>query len=140
MAAFAVDLSELPLRTRQKLDVFFRDETAAQIALAKVEQAKIAKHYRDNPPRALEGLGGQKMAITPAAWSIFRKLCGGGEGQNPDVRDSREWLLRKYPEWFRVRYLPVKTQFGWLPPSVRTGEGGLIADGRGAVRETIKYN
>lgn len=140
MAALAVDLSELPLSTRRKLDGFFRDETAAQIALAKIEQAKVAKHYRDNPPRALEGLGGQKMAIAASAWGILRKLCGGGDGRQPDVRDGQEWLLKKYPEWFRVRYLPVKTQFGWLPPAVRREAGGLIVERRGGVRERIIYN
>lgn len=106
---FTVDLSELPPDVRNRLDTFFRNETAAEIVQARLRQKSALADARNRPPTAIEGLGGQTMIMDRFAWSAMRRIYKPEPGED---RELAHWLKRKYPEWFHVRHRPTKTMVG----------------------------
>jgi hypothetical protein len=117
MAILQVDLSQLPPSARATFDRVCREQTAAEIVQAKIRQKQLAKHFRDNPPRAQEAIGGQTMVLDPFIWAALRRVTNAAPGEDEEVQN---WAARKYPEWCRVRHLPTRLQVGY-------GSSGLPA-------------
>lgn len=109
MAILKIDLSALPPSARKSCDEVFRSQTMAEIVLAKKRQAEIADHYRQNPPRAIEGLGGMNMAFDPFLWSAIRRVCNVAPGEDAE---AQAWMAKRYPI-FRVRHQATKVQVGY---------------------------
>jgi hypothetical protein len=129
-----VDLTAFPLSARQGIDALCRGQKLEALAQAKARQAAAAKWYRDHPPRAIEGMGGQTSHFDPVLWSLLRHGAKAAPGED---RDIQKWLARKHPEAFRVRHLPTKTQFGhWTTPERARGIQSIT---RGEVRWTKSY-
>jgi len=132
-----VDLTAFPLSARQKIDELCRGQKQQALAEAKERQMAAAKWYRDHPPKAIDGLGGQTSHFDPVLWSLLRNGTRAAPGED---REVQKWLARKHPEAFRVRHLPTKTQFGHGTTPVRTArQPGLSAVTRGEVRWTKSY-
>ena len=137
MAVLGVDLTRLPLSMRRSIDAFCRDEKAAALVAAKARQAQMAKWLRDNPPRAIEGLGGNTMHFDPHLWSLLRQGTKAAPGEDGEVQD---WMARKHPDAFRVRHLPTKLQVGhWSTPEFRPAIAGVEVVTRGGVRSVKSY-
>lgn len=138
MAVLGVDLTQLPLKMRQSIDSLCRDQKAAALVAAKARQARMAKWLRDNPPRAIEGLGGNTMHFDPHLWSLLREGTKAAPGEDGEVQD---WLARKHPDAFRVRYLTTKLQVGYLSRPRRRMKDvmELTAVTRGGVRSVKSY-
>jgi hypothetical protein len=115
MAILTVDLTALPLNARRTFDAVMKSETAAEIVRAKARQRRIAQWFHNNRPRAIEGLGGQIMAIDPFIWSALRRVCKAVPGEDQEVQN---WAARKYPE-LRVRHQPTRVQVGYGSTSER---------------------
>lgn len=116
MAVLEVDLSRLPLSARRAFDEVIKSDTMAEIVRAKARQLEIARWYRDHPPRAIEGLGGQTMALDPFIWCALRRVCRPAPGEDGEVQ---AWAAKKYPQ-LRVRHLPTRLQVGyWSTPEHR---------------------
>lgn len=137
MALLGVDLTQLPLSMRRSIDALCRDDKAAALVAAKARQARAAKWFRDNPPRAINGLGGQTHHFDPVLWSLARHGTNAAPGEDAEVQ---EWLARKHPEAFRVRHLPTKLQVGhWSTPEFRPVVTGIEQVSRGGVRCVKTY-
>lgn len=104
-----VDLTQLSLRDREQIDQVCRSETAAAIVRAKARQRLAMAEMRANPPQAIEGLGGQTMAIDPVVWAALRRLYRPQPGEDGEFWD---WCKRKWPEYFHVRHRPTRTMVG----------------------------
>lgn len=95
-----VDLSHLPGAVREQLHAHYarENETALQQAVARQEH--IAAHYARNPPRSLEGIGGQTMAVDPYFQKYFRLQYGDDAWEDPA---KRAFILKQNPE-LRVKH------------------------------------
>jgi hypothetical protein len=133
-----VDLTAFPLSARQEVDALCRGQKAEALAQAKQRQLEAAKWYRDHPPRAIEGLGGQTSHFDPVLWSVLRNGAQAAPGED---REIQQWMVRKHPEAFRVRHLPSKTTFGyWTTPERRSARvQNIDAVTRGQVRFSKSY-
>ena len=118
MAAITVDLTHLPLETRRGVLSKLADEEAAQLALAKVEQARIAQMYRNavGPGTTKNGIGPVSLAMSPWFVSYFRRLHGDKIMQDPQFIE----FLKRRGEWFHVPETATKIQVGYQgTPSVK---------------------
>ena len=119
---------------RRSIDAFCRNDKQAALVAAKARQAENAKFFRDHPPRAIEGLGGNTLHFDPVLWGLLRNGTNAAPGEDGEVQD---WLARKHPEAFRVRHSGTKLQVGyWSTPQWRPSVH--VVD-RGAVRWTKTY-
>lgn len=111
------DLSNLPLAQRQSVLAKLKDEDAAQLALAKIRQAKVAKLYRDavGPGTTKNGIGPVSMAIDPYFASYFRRLHGETIFQDEEFVE----YLKRRGEWFHVPEKGTRIQVGF------TGAGNV---------------
>lgn len=111
---FTADLTHLPLETRRRVVEKLGDQNAAQLALAKVRQAKIAKMYNDAvaPGTTVDGIGPVSLAIDPYFVSYFRIQYGNGIFNDPDF----EKYLKKRGEEFRIRETGTRIQSGYTGP------------------------
>jgi hypothetical protein len=105
------DLSNLPLSQRQSVLSKLRDDDAAQMALAKIRQAKVAQLYRNSvgPGSTKEGIGPISMAIDPYFASYFRRLHGESIFQD----DQFVEYLKRRGEWFHVPEAGTRIQVGY---------------------------
>lgn len=112
---FTADLSQLPLSQRQSIVKSLQREDAAQMALAKVRQAKIAQMYRDAvaPGTTKQGIGPVGLAVDPYWVSYFRRMHGDKIFQD----DQFVEFLKKRGEWFHVPETGTKIQVGYSAPS-----------------------
>lgn len=112
---FTADLTHLPLATRQRVVEKLQDKDAAQLALAKVRQAKIAKMYRDAvaPGTTVDGIGPVSLAIDPYFVSWFRVRYGNHIFQDPEF----EKYLKQRGEWFHVPEKGTRIQSGYTGPA-----------------------
>lgn len=108
---FTADLTQLPLQSRQRIKDILHSEDAAKLALAKVEQAKIAQAYRGavGPGTTKDGIGPVSMAIHPYFVSYFRRLYGDNIFQDPEFAE----YLKKHGEWFHVPETGTRIQVGY---------------------------
>lgn len=105
------DLSNLPLAQRQSVLAKLKDEDAAQLALAKIRQAKVAKFYRDavGPGTTKSGIGPLSMAIDPYFASYFRRLHGESIFQDDEFVE----YLKRRGDWFHVPEKGTRIQVGF---------------------------
>lgn len=107
------DLTQLPLETRLRVRETLHREDRVQMALAMVEQARIAQLYRNavGPGTTKDGIGPVSLAIHPYFVSYFRRLHG-----DTIFADGEfvEWL-KKRGEWFHVPETGTRIQSGWTP-------------------------
>ena len=105
------DLSNLPLSQRQSVLAKLKDEDAAQLALAKIRQAKVAQIYRDavSTGTTKNGIGPVSMAIDPYFASYFRRLHGESIFQDADFVE----YLKRRGEWFHVPEKGTRIQVGY---------------------------
>lgn len=105
------DLSQLPLSVRQSVVDRLRDENAAQLAMAKVRQAKAAQLYRDavGPGTTKNGIGPVSMIVDPYFVSLFRRQYGEQIFSDPDFVE----YLKKRGEWFHVPEAGTRIQSGY---------------------------
>jgi hypothetical protein len=111
-----VDLTELDNPTRQSIHRLVADEGSFQIMQARLRQEGIAKFYRDNQPRSIEGVGEQTMAIDPFWIGYFNAMHRRQVWADPDFR---KWLTKE-DDVFRVKSRSGKLQVGWVPSSERS--------------------
>lgn len=104
------DLSRLPLSTRQRIDETLKNERRAVHARAVARQKAAIKYYRDNRPRAVNGLGEQTLAIDEVFWRHYMKQNLLAPGEDVELRN---WLKKRRAEWCVVKSLPTKTQVGY---------------------------
>lgn len=123
---FTADLSQLPLSTRQRVIETLRNDDAAQIALAKVRQAKIAQMYRDavGPGTTKQGIGPVALAIDPYFVSYFRRMYGDSIFQDENFVQ----YLKKRGEWFHVRETGTRIQSGYTGSQKRRFHKSYAAD------------
>ena len=109
------DLTHLPLSTRQQVLQRLTDDDAAQLALAKVRQAKVAQLYRDaaGPGTTKEGIGPVSLAIDPYFASYFRRAHGEQIFADPEFIE----YLKRRGEWFHVPETGTKVQVGYTAPA-----------------------
>lgn len=117
-------MTEVPHAVRRKMHAVVTDEAGFQIAQARIRQARIAKFYQDNQPRAIEGIGGLKMAVDPFWVGYFNMMHRRNVFTDPDFS---KWLAKE-DEIFRVKSGGTRTQSGWSPKAnhrdteTRTGD------------------
>ena len=135
----SVDLSELSLSERQRIDQVCRSETAAAIVRAKARQRRIASEARANPPRAIEGLGGQTMVMDPVVMAALRRLY---KPQAGDDHEFWHWVKRKWPEYFHSRHEPIRTYFGPATHLRRPEPIGRLVVGYGSTtpQRNVRYS
>lgn len=104
------DLSRLPLSTRQRIDETLKNERRAVHARAVARQKAAIKYYRDNRPRAINGLGEQTLAIDEVFWRHYMKQNRLAPGEDEDLK---KWLKKRRADWCVVKSLPTKMQVGY---------------------------
>jgi hypothetical protein len=114
MAAFTIDLTGLPLATREAIRTQLGNEDAAKMALAATRQAKIAQMYNQavGPGTTKDGFGPLSMAVDPYWKAYFRRKHGDQCWADPEWV---EWIKRK-EEAFRVRETGTRIQVGYTAP------------------------
>lgn len=110
MAQFICDFSRLDAPTRRAVDKLLRNERLAAMHLARARQRCIARDYRDNPPKAIDGVGEQSIAIDPFWWKYYREENKLAPGEDVDLV---KWLKKRRAEWCVVKNRPVKMQVGY---------------------------
>jgi len=113
MAAFTVDISRLPQSTREMLRRTLSDENVAKLAIAKANQARLAKLYKGavGPGTTKPGIGPITHAIDPYFVSYFSRVCDAREMVWEDPEFIR-WLGRQ-DDSFSVPEAPTKLQVGY---------------------------
>ncbi len=102
------DLTDLPASLRKKIHEVCTNEFLVQAQLAKIRQQKIAKFHADNEGRAIDGIGGQEMAIDPFWVGYFQRQHHTNYFEDHDFRD---WLKRRF-DWLRVKTGGTKIMVG----------------------------
>lgn len=139
MAALTVDISQLPLATRQRMKEILHREDLAQLALAKARQARMIQAIRTSvgPGTTKQGIGPMSFAIDHYFKSYFRRKHG---DQIFGDESFMEWLKRR-GEWFHVPEAATRVQSGWksnrgAQPVRQTAK---TSRGERVVRERIVY-
>lgn len=117
MALLTHDLSALPPDVRERVVKNLQHEDQARWALARIEQAKMAKLYNENvgPGTTKDGLGPLNMVLT----QYFRNQLMHQHGQRCMADpDFRKWLRKNY-EAVRVRETGTRVQSGWRPVPIK---------------------
>lgn len=104
-----VDLTALSKSQREALMKVCTDANAMEMVQAKVRQERIARFYRDNPPRAIEGIGGITCSIDPYLMSYFRMKY---QWDAEEEGEAKEWLMKRNEE-LRVRHAGLRVQVGY---------------------------
>lgn len=120
MAAFHVDLSQLPAADRERLRALWaeRDRVHHQRAL---ERQRLAKKFYDaanRPGSTHAALGPLTMVVDPYFQSLWRRQHGDTIDQDPDFP---KWLARREEERaaFLLKPQTTKISVGWTPPADR---------------------
>lgn len=103
------NLTELPIEIRKKVAEICTNEFTVQAQMAKIRQQKIAKFHADHQGRAIEGMGGQEMAIDPWLVSYFQQQHHTSFWSDMDFR---EWLKKRF-DFVRVKTGGTKIQVGF---------------------------
>lgn len=113
MAALTVDLTRLPLHTREAIRRSLSDKNAAKLAIARANQARLAQLYRNavGPGTTKPGIGPIDTAIDPYFVSYFSRVCEAREMVWDDP-EFLEWLKKNEPA-VRVPHAPTKIQVGY---------------------------
>lgn len=113
MAAITVDLSRMPLRTREILRQTLSDRNAAKLAIAQANQARLAQLYRSaaGPGVSKPRFGPIDMAIDPYLAEYFSRTCADRELVWNDP-EFIEWI-KKNDERMAVPHSPTKIQVGY---------------------------
>lgn len=104
-----VDLSQLPKSTRTRLHELHQSARAVKMAEARIRQAKIAAYYRNHRPRAIEGIGGEEIALDPYWWQYYLNEHRIAPGEDKELAT---WLKRRRAEWCKVRHAGTRLQVG----------------------------
>ena len=106
-----VDLSNLDLATRRRVDEIFRGDHQLQVLRAIERQQRAAAINYLHKKRAPDGIGPQTFAIDPVFDAIWRRFYGREYSADPDLM---KFLIRRNPE-IRVFSGGSKIQVGYLP-------------------------
>jgi hypothetical protein len=106
-----IDLSNLDLATRRKVDEIFRRDFDLKILQALRRQTAVAARNYLRPPRALDGFGPKTFEVDAFFDSIWRHYYGNRYSADEDLV---KFLTRRNPE-IRVRSAPSRIQVGYLP-------------------------
>jgi len=112
MAALTVDLTRLPQSTREAIRRSLGDKNVAKLAIAKANQMRLAKLYRQGVgPGQGPTIGPLDTVIDPYLQSYFSRTCDAREM----VWDDPEfiaWLKKNEPD-MAVPHQTTKTQVGY---------------------------
>jgi len=102
----SVDLTALPMQTRQRIKEVLTDENARELVMARIRQEKVKRLYDDFTPKPKEGIGPVSMVVDPY-WRNYFEMAHG----RPmfDDADFVEWLKKKEP-MFAVHERGTKIQ------------------------------
>ena len=128
------DLSKLSPAMREAIVKNLQHEDAAQLAIERTEQAKLAKFYRDHiqPGVFREGMGPMHSVVHVGLQQRLAAQYGHEVAwQDPEFRD---WLL-KHEEAFRVPIVRSKISSGWTPEAGHAWRG--TSDGKNAAPRLI---
>ena len=123
-----MDLSQLPRSSRQRIHEVQQNARAVSMAQARLRQAEIAKHYRNHRPRAIEGIGGETLALDPFWWAYYLQEHNIAPGED---RELAQWLLKRRAEWCKVRHSGTRLQVGhastpaWEPKITHVTRNGV---------------
>lgn len=112
MAKLTVDLTRLPLATREAIRSSLGDKNKAKLAIAKANQLRLAKLYREGVgPGQSPKIGPLDSVIDPYFLSYFSRTCDAKEM----VWDDPEFIawLKKQDPAFAVPHTTTKTQVGF---------------------------
>lgn len=108
-----VDLSNLPLGVRQKMDEIFRTDWDLQVVKAAQRQTATAK-ARENGLRWRDDMK-PVYEIDPVFDSFWRQCYGHNYTENPDLM---RFLMNRNPE-IKIRTRSGKVQVGYTAPRSR---------------------
>jgi len=106
-----VDLSNLDLNTRRKVDEIFRRDFDLKVFKAIKRQTAIAARNELSRPRSRDGVGSRTHEVDAFIDSLWRQLYGHDYSANEDLV---KFLTRRNPE-IRVRSTGGKIQAGYTP-------------------------
>lgn len=103
-----LNLVDVPMGVRRSLAAMCSEENAREVVKALDRQQRIARWFHQNRPRAVEGLGGQEMAMDP----YFRQYFKMRHGSDPiDDAHLQRFVRRRNPE-LNVRSTGTRIQVG----------------------------
>lgn len=121
-----VDLSQLDLKTRQRMDEIFRQDFDLKILKAIEEQTRTAKLLEHGVPWK-DDFGPMQHSINPVIDTWWRQFYGHNYTENPDLM---RFLARRNPE-ITVRARSAKIMVGYTG---RSGRCGRVKFGRGTIQ------
>ena len=113
MADLTINLASLPPAERAALHQEFSKLHDEDMVKARVRQYAIARCFREDPPRFIEGVGEMRMALDPF-WEKHFKMQFGVEPTRD--REFQQWLRKNGGEEFFVKSVSARAQFGYAPP------------------------
>lgn len=119
-----VDLSNLSLNLRQKMDEVLRTDFNVTVMKAMERQRQIAARNYLHRPRARDGFGELTQQIDPVFDAMWRIHYGWDYSHNKDLL---RFLMRRNPE-IRVQSRGTKIQVGYAPGSNSRRPVGLTTN------------
>ena len=104
-----IDLSNLPLPVRRKMDEIFRSDFDLSVLKAIRRQTAAAKALRDRPPAWKTDFGPQTLSIDPFVDALWRQFYGHNYTED---REKVNFLVKRNEE-IAVRARPGRLALGF---------------------------